>query len=150
MDKLIALASEMIEKGEKTMDFKAFDKSEINNYKREAKERWSYTKEYREFEKKLAKCTHEYEKAAAKGLMQMFIKICELKNLPADDLAVQSTVTELKDYISEHYYTCTNKTLCGLGKMYVSDARFKQNIDNSAGAGTAEFVSKAIEFYCKK
>jgi len=33
--------------------------------------------------------------------------------------------------------------------MYVGDERFKANIDK-CGEGTAEFVSKAIEFYCKK
>jgi hypothetical protein len=32
--------------------------------------------------------------------------------------------------------------------MYVADERFKNNIDKH-GTGTAEFVSKAIEIYCK-
>ena len=54
---------------------------------------------------------------------------------------------ELKDYITENYYTCTNQILAGLGEMYVADERFKANIDTHA-QGTAEFVSKAIEIYC--
>jgi len=33
--------------------------------------------------------------------------------------------------------------------MYVADERFRENIDRAGGAGTAEFVSKAIEIYCK-
>ena len=37
----------------------------------------------------------------------------------------------------------------GLGQMYVMDERFKNNIDKNA-EGTAEFVSKAIDVYCKK
>lgn len=123
---------------------------DIEQLKKEAKERWGDTKEYYEFEEKLAKCTPEYEKNAAQGLMQIFVKIGSMTNLSIDNLAVQSTVAELKDYITEHYYTCSSETLYGLGKMYVADERFKQNIDNTAGAGTAEFVSKAIDFYCKK
>ena len=33
--------------------------------------------------------------------------------------------------------------------MYVGDERFKKNIDKHA-EGTAEFISKAIEVYCRK
>jgi hypothetical protein len=33
--------------------------------------------------------------------------------------------------------------------MYVADELFKANIDAAGGAGCAEFVSKAIEIYCK-
>jgi hypothetical protein len=32
--------------------------------------------------------------------------------------------------------------------MYVADERFKTNIDKHA-SGTADFVSKAIEIYCR-
>ena len=33
--------------------------------------------------------------------------------------------------------------------MYVADERFKENIDRAGGTGTAEFVARAIEIYCK-
>jgi hypothetical protein len=56
-------------------------------------------------------------------------------------------VQQLKDYITEHFYTCTNEILSGLGKMYVGENEFTQNIDKAGGDGTAEFVSKAIEIY---
>ncbi|MBQ4630153.1 MAG: TipAS antibiotic-recognition domain-containing protein, partial [Clostridia bacterium] len=36
-----------------------------------------------------------------------------------------------------------------LGRMYVCDERFKNNIDKS-GEGTAKFVAEAIKFCCKK
>ena len=38
---------------------------------------------------------------------------------------------------------------CGLGKMYVSDERFKKNIDKY-GEGTAEFAAETIEKYMKQ
>ena len=37
--------------------------------------------------------------------------------------------------------------LAGLGKMYVADERFKNNIDKY-GEGTAEFVAEAINLFC--
>ena len=40
--------------------------------------------------------------------------------------------------------------LAGLGEMYVTDERFRENIDKVGGEGTAAFVSKAIAVYCKK
>ena len=67
----------------------------------------------------------------------------------ADSAEAQALVIELQDYITENYYTCTKEILAGLGLMYIADERFKNNIDKYA-VGTAEFVSKAIKFYCSK
>ncbi len=59
------------------------------------------------------------------------------------DAEAQALVNKLQDYITMHYYTCTNEILTGLGEMYVADERFKTNIDKHAD-GTAEYISKAI------
>lgn len=56
----------------------------------------------------------------------------------------------LQSFITENFYTCTDEILMGLGEMYVSDERFKQNIDSAGGEGTAEFVKQAIFCYCEK
>ena len=84
--------------------------------------------------------------ALQQGLMDIFCEFGALDCSPSDD-AAQVLVKKLQDYITEHFYTCTNEILAGLGKMYVADGEFKTNIDNAAGEGTAEFVSKAIEYY---
>ena len=68
---------------------------------------------------------------------------------PADD-EVQAQVKRLQDYISEHFYKCTNEILFGLGKMYSAGGEFTENIDRAGGEGTAEFTTKAIEIYCGK
>ena len=52
--------------------------------------------------------------------------------------------------ITDNYYTCTDKILGELGKMYVDDERFKRNIDKAGGEGTAEFVKRAIEIHCAR
>jgi hypothetical protein len=46
-------------------------------------------------------------------------------------------------------YTCTKEILGGLGMMYGGGGDFTINIDKMGGEGTAEFVSRAIEIYCK-
>lgn len=48
MGEVLAFAREMQKKGESILDFHAFDNSEIEQYKTEAKERWGHTPEYRE------------------------------------------------------------------------------------------------------
>jgi len=62
---------------------------------------------------------------------------------------VREKVAELQRFITENFYTCTNEILRGLGAMYTADERFKANIDRAGGEGTADFVSRAIEEYCK-
>ena len=56
-------------------------------------------------------------------------------------------VKTLQNYISEHFYTCTNEILSSLGKMYACGGSMTENINAYGGEGTAEFASKAIEIY---
>jgi len=82
--------------------------------------------------------------------MAVFAKFaeCMQNGYTADSDDAQALVKELQNYITENYYTCTKDILAGLGQMYVADERFKTNIDKN-GDGTAEFVSRAIEIYCR-
>ncbi|MBT8200413.1 MAG: TipAS antibiotic-recognition domain-containing protein, partial [Acidimicrobiia bacterium] len=48
-----------------------------------------------------------------------------------------------RSHISKWFYECTTEIHAGLGAMYVSDPRFKANIDK-AGDGLAQFLSDAI------
>ena len=129
-------------KGENVM--KAFDNSEFEKYKAEAKEKWGKTEAYQEYEKR------NKGEAAADGLMAVFAEFGAF--LGADPAAeqVQAQVAKLQQFITAHYYTCTKQILHGLGQMYVADERFKKNIDCAGGEGTAEFVTRAIEIYCSK
>ena len=65
-----------------------------------------------------------------------------------DGSAAQALVKKLQDYITANFYSCTDDILAGLGQMYVCDERFKKNI-NKNGVGTAEFISEAVEIYCR-
>lgn len=117
----------------------------MKNYETEARDRWGNTDAYREHTEKTKNYTKEKWAEVNDGLMAVFSEFAECKKsgLSTDSSEAQALVSKLREYITSNYYTCTDEILSGLGKMYVSDDRFKNNIDKY-GEGTAEFVSKAI------
>ena len=126
---------------------------EINNYNKysfEAKEKWENTEEYKEFERKNKDRTkQEFEKINEK-LMNVFIELGKMKTVSVQDKKVQDKIQNLKDFITDNYYKCSNEILYSLGQMYVNDERFKNNIDKVAGEGSAKFINEAISVYCLK
>ena len=81
--------------------------------------------------------------------MLIFVEFGEMKQKEPTNEEVQLQVKKLQDYISEHFYKCSNEILMELGQMYASGGEFTENIDKAAGAGTAVFTAKAIEVYCR-
>ncbi len=122
----------------------------MNNYDVEVKERWGETEAYKEHAEKTANYTKDKLRQVNDGLNAVFAKFAECMNNghTADSDEALALVKELQAYITENYYTCTNEILAGLGQMYVADERFKNNIDKQ-GDGTAEYISEAIEIYCR-
>ena len=117
----------------------------------EARARWGNTDAYREHEQKTKNYTKEKWAEANDGLMASFAEFaaCKENGANADSAEVQELVAKLQAHITANYYTCTDEILAGLGKMYVSDERFKKNIDKY-GEGTAEFASEAISVFCQE
>lgn len=147
---LISFALEIQEKGVNNMNFNVFDKTEMEQYAAEIKEKWGSTTAYKEYERKTKEKSDEEVKKNTEQLMTLFSDIGTLKQLLPDDKTVQAKIKTLQEFITENYYTCTNEILKGLGQMYVCDERMKQNIDKAGGEGTAEFVKQAITVYCSK
>ena len=143
---LIAFARALQKKGEVIMDFKPFDTSEMEQYKAEAKAKWGDTSAYREFAQKDAAGVAQ----SSRELMELLAGFGALRQLPPDAPAVQEKTAALQAFITEHYYTCTGEVLHSLGQMYTEDERFRRNIDQAGGEGTAAFVRQAIEAYCAK
>ena len=150
LEDLLLFAREMKERGDVTMDFSAFDTTKMEEYAAKAKEQWGRTDAYREYEKKAKDRTQKEEAETGKGLMQLFAEFGAMKAEDAGAAAVQAQVKKLKDYITEHYYTCTDEILSALGAMYAAGGDFTENIDAAGGSGTAEFAAAAIERYCRK
>ena len=114
----------------------------------EVKARWGNTDAYAEYSEKTKAYSKDKWSEANEGLLQIFKEFATTKSngLAPDSAEVQSLVLKLQSHISTYYYNCTREILAGLGQMYVVDERFKANIDKN-GEGTAEFVSKAIDFF---
>ena len=92
--------------------------------------------------------TEEDERIIADRFMLLFKEAGEMKNIDPASTDAQNLVKRIQDYITENFYTCTNKILRGLGKMYSDGGDFTTNIDSYGGEGTAIFVANAIEIYC--
>lgn len=149
LETLLKKAKEMRKKGGNTVDFSAFDKSKLEDYATRAKAEWGQTEAYKEYAKKAKNRTDEEEKAAGEGLMEIFAKFGEIKEQNPADAEAQELVKALREYISDHFYTCTKPILGSLGQMYAAGGEFTENIDKTGGEGTANFAAKAIEIYCK-
>ena len=149
LDNLIAHARRIQKTGVIPMDFKAFDTKEMDQYAREAKSRWGKTEAYREYQEKSQGKTGAQLQSSGDALMAVFAEIGTLRGEDPASEAAQAMVAKLQQFITDNFYTCTKQILAGLGQMYVADDRFRENIDKAGGTGTAEFVCKAIEIFCK-
>ena len=122
----------------------------MKNYIVEACECWGDTDAYREHEQNIKDYTKEKWAEANDGLMAIFAKFAACKDgcVSANSAEAQVLVAKLQAHITANYYTRTDDILAGLGNMYVTDIRFKKNIDKY-GNGTAEFASEAISLFCQ-
>lgn len=135
--------------GVKKMDFTVFDTRKLDEYAERAKQQWGQSEQYKEFEEKAKDWTKEDELHMANDFMKVFEEFGAMKHLDPAAEQVQAQVKKLQDYITEHFYKCTNEILLSLGKMYSGGGEFTENIDKAGGEGTAEFTAKAIEIFCK-
>ena len=150
LENLISFARGLKKKGAKNMDFSAFDTAKIDEYAKKAKEQWGNTAAYKEYEKKAEGRSKEDTASVMEEFMGIFVEFGKIKDKAPESTEAQVMVQKLKDYITEHFYNCTNDILSGLGKAYVSGNEFTQNIDKAGGVGTASLASKAIAVYCGK
>ena len=144
LGELLIYARKIQERGVNVMDFTAFDKNKIEQYKEEVKERWGTTPAYQESE--MRKVSDD----APQQMMERFKQFAKVRHLPPESEEAQRLAAELQQHITDNYYTCTKEIFRGLGELYASDERFRQNIDKEAGEGTAAFVSRVIAVYCAK
>lgn len=148
LDNLIKLALGIKMLGVKYMDFSAFDRSKLDEYARQAKEQWGNTPEYKEFTEKSKDRTAEEDKLMADRFMLLFKEAGKMKDTDPASLEAQDLVKRIQTFITENMYTCSDKILKELGKMYSGGGDFTKNIDKTGGEGTGVFVDKAIQIYC--
>lgn len=149
IENLIDLARGIKMIGAKTlMDFRAFDTEKIDEYAKQAKESWGDTEAWKEFEEKNRSLTDEEKTEISKEFMDLFAEFAAMRSLEPSDEKVQAQVEKLRNYITEHFYSCTVEILQSLGEMYSGGGSMSENIDSVGGRGTAEFAGRAIAVYC--
>lgn len=127
------------------MNAKTFDEQA-----RQAKQLYGKTEAFKEYEKKSENRTKQDEKDIAKGLMEVIAVFGTMLDQDPACEEAQAQVRALQEYITAHYYTCTDQILAGLGKMYNGGGSMTDNIDAAGGKGTADFASRAIAVYTAK
>lgn len=136
--------------GKKQM-FEVFDMTEIETYKEkfaeETRQKYGHTDAYKESMKKTSKYTKDDWSRIMARADKINKKIIENMDKGPADLEVQKAVGELRQHISDNFYSCTAEIFRGLGDLYVDDERFTANIDKNK-AGLAEFLREAIHIYC--
>lgn len=149
LEGLISFARKIKETGVNKMDFQVFNTTKMDEYTKKAKKQWGQTAEYKEYEEKTGKQSPEAQKQALQNFMMIFVEFGKMTDKKPEDSDVQLKVKVLQDYITDHFYKCSNEMLKGLGELYASGGEFTENIDKAAGDGTAVFLAKAIDVYCK-
>ena len=126
------------------MAFEAFDTKQIDAYAAEAKAAWGKTDAYKEYEKKAAGRAASDEQDIAASMMDIFRRFGEIKDTAPGSPEAIALARELQDFITQHYYTCTDEIFLSLGTMYAAGGEFTANIDAAGGEGAAQFACNAI------
>jgi DNA-binding transcriptional MerR regulator len=157
MEKLISLVEKTLasmEEGSRMKNndmFDGFDDSKLEEYKKEAKERWGHTEAYKESERRTSKYTKEDWDRIKAEVEDMFKTLGDLMGQgkePADD-EVQQQIKRWYDHINGTYYSCPIEMFRCLGDMYVDDPRFTATYDKIR-PGLAVFKRDAMHIFCDR
>ncbi len=122
----------------------------MEQYQKEAKEKWGETQAYQTCEDKTAHYTQAQWAQIHREMdeiMFTFARYCK-EGISPESLPVREQVSRWQQFMTKYYYDCTPEILRALGRMYGADPRFRENIDKY-GPGTAAFLSEAIENFCQ-
>ncbi len=118
-------------------------------YAAEIRSKYGSSEEYSESERRYsALSTNDKDRIAAEQ-NEIFTAFGNLAGYDPESSEVQSLVKRWQEFITVNFYPCTKEILAGLGKLYIADERFKNNL-NAYGEGTAEIMSRGIAVYCGK
>lgn len=139
-----------IEGGNEMSKKDMFGAFEFNDsYAQEAKEKYGHTDAWKESQARTSRYTgQDWAEIMAKG-DAIYKKLAAIMDRSPDDPAVQDAVGEIRQHITDSFYTCTVDIFRGLGELFVADGRFTANIDKY-GEGLAVFLRDAIKVYCDR
>lgn len=117
-------------------------------YKKEVLQRWSGSKEYKEYEQKSANYSDDNWKSILEQTKGIFEEFADKMDCSPSSPEIQNLVAKWQKFITDNFYTCTNEILQSLSSMYAYDDRFKDYFSN-INPGLADFIAQAINIYCK-
>ena len=151
LERIIALLEAEM-RGDSKMSFNEFDMKEIEEcrkkYADEAREKWGGTEAYEESEERTKSYDEGKWQKVSGEQSEIFAEFAALaaEGVKPDSSEAMALAARWQKYISDNFYKCTDEILAGLAEMYITDERFKANLDK-AGEGTAEFMSATIKSY---
>lgn len=128
---------------EKLEAFGDFDPDEFAD---EARERWGGTGAYEDSVRRTSAYTPadwKRQRAETDEIYQALLALMAA-GTPEHSPAAAALVDAHRASITKWFYRCTPEIHAGLGAMYVTDERFRSNI-NASGDGLAEYLSAAID-----
>ena len=105
--------------------------------------------EWKEYEQKSKGRTKEQTAAISEGMMDIFRSFGAIREGDPASAEAQALVNKLQGYITENFYTCSDKILLSLSKMYGGGGSMTESIDKVGGPGTGEFAERAIAAHCQ-
>lgn len=135
--------------GERVMDIKeyyaGFSDADIEEYRREARERWGEKTLRRSEERVIGMGQQGFAAAQAEG-GRIFQAIADNMGKGPDSLEVQALVAEWRAWL-EHFHTYSEEAVLVLGRMYSEDPRFAAYFGRF-DKRLPGFLTAAIEHYC--
>jgi DNA-binding transcriptional MerR regulator len=122
-----------------------FEGFESTDYELEARERWGDSAAHSESAARTAGYGEREwrEIAAESGQINADFAASMAAGEPAGGERAQAIAKRHREHISRWFYPCSPELHCGLGELYVADARFAANFE-SHHAGLAAYVRDAI------
>lgn len=99
--------------------------------------------------RQLANMSEDEKEAVAKTMDDLYRRLADLKEgSPASEEA-QAAIKEWYDLLNSNFGSYSLETFKALGRMYVDDERFTENIDRY-GEGLAKFMCEAMAIFAEK
>ena len=114
-------------------------------HEEETQARWGQTEAYAESKKRTSRYTADdwrRIKSESDDLMARMVAAMH-EGVPADDERALALAEEHRRQIDRWYYPCSHAAHLGLAEMYLSDDRFRSNIDQH-GEGLTDYLAVAI------
>lgn len=143
ISRLLEKTAALLEKGMTNMSFAEFDHQVAQDYARQAQAAWGDTDAWQEYAAREKRRQPGDSARAGQQLMEMIGQFGHSRPASPDSPEAAVFVRQLQQYITDHFYTCTDEVLLGLADAYETH-EFRRNIDRSGGDGTAIFLAQAI------